>query len=895
MAKSKSKYEIEKFLRDNKRNGDFTHTALPNPPENFAGSYTISDDKYNKFLDLYHNSVFVNKNNAYLTERHLDYSPILIDLDFRFSPDKKKRQYDDNFITTFLEIYLEYIEEIININNIELFILEKNKPKFVKDKNLVKDGIHIMIPDIVTFPRIQYILRYRVIHDERVQELFDSINITNDIQDIIDICVIEKNNWQLYGSRKPNCEAYEVTKLYSYKNNTLQKIKNNYTDRILLDKLSIRNIDKNSINTINEDAFESLDKDYDTMPGNFKMKKKTKLVKTTPKKKRDPSIPIENCYSIKELETIVKLVDILDKSRAESHDSWIRVGWCLHNIDERLLQSWINFSEKSEKCEIKGIDHGRSKERCEYLWDNMESNGLGVGTLYMWAKEDNYGKYKELTVNNLRKLLLKSLSSAHNDIAKVLHSLYKDEFIYGKSKCWYQFRNHRWIRINDGINLRLKISNELVNEYLKFNIEIGTKAQQIEDDDAEKELLLERMKKISSIILKLKANSFKKNIMEEIIELFYNEKFEELLDTNTHLICFNNGVYDLDSALFRKGIPEDYISFNTNTDYIEYDSSDDIIQDVNNFVQQVIPNKPVREYLLTLLSSFLDGKISEEKFHIWTGSGGNGKSKLIELFQNGFGDYCTVLPCSLITQKRGRSEACNPALTNSKGKRFACFQEPDSKDRINVALMKELTGGDKITTRGLYKDQETFKPQFKPVLTCNNLPKPDDNDEGTWRRIRLVQFLSKFRDKPDPNKPDEFMIDKNLAEKLYIWAEPFMYILLEYYKIYKAEGLYEPEDIMINTQLYRNDSDDFALFFNEKIEIIENFNGESIHIDEAYYIFKEWFSLSYGNSKCPSRKELKQNMIKKYGNSDKDGNIFKALVWKTSSESHSEPDLALDI
>ena len=76
----------------------------------------------------------------------------------------------------------------------------------------------------------------------------------------------------------------------------------------------------------------------------------------------------------------------------------------------------------------------------------------------------------------------------------------------------------------------------------------------------------------------------------------------------------------------------------------------------------------------------------------------------------------------LITQKRGRAEGATPALAATQGKRFACLQEPEGDETINVGLMKELTGGDTIIARKMYAEPAEFKPQFKMLLTCNILP-----------------------------------------------------------------------------------------------------------------------------------------------------------------------------
>lgn len=870
-----SEKSLNYFLKNNKRKKDqlYTHTALPNfdsIPQKFAGSYTINSENYSEFLKKYYKSVFENKNVAHLTEKHLDWSPVLIDLDFRFPYNKQDRQYNESFIEQFLEIYISLATDILDVSEAEIFVLEKKFPKPNKEKNLVKDGIHIMIPDIVTYPRTQYVLRHRLINDQRTIDLFKELGSTNSIDDIVDLCVIEKNNWQMYGSMKPNNEAYLVTKIYDLDLNPIDVKK--YSNFELLEKLSLRNKPKSSIVDVLEDACESVDKEYELL-GTKHKNKKTRIKK--PKKKRSKKLQ-KTLGDDKELKKIKSMVEILNPNRANSYDSWIKLGWCLHNIDYDLLDSWIKFSKNSSKFG-EGI--------CEDEWENMDNEGLGKGTLYMWAKEDNPQKFKEITKNDLRKLMYTSLSMTHHDIAKVIFEMNKDQFKYSKNKSWYQFKNHRWHEINDGIHLRKKFSSQVLNEYLSWNRELTLKAEELDDDDIQREIIINQLKKIGDLQVKLKTTSFKKTLMEECTEFFYDDMIEELLDSNLDLICFENGVYDLQNNLFRDGIPEDYISFCTNIHYEEFEGTDEYLGQINTFLQQILPNKDIREYVVTLLSSFLDGHITQEKFPIWTGTGGNGKSKLIELFTKAFGEYTKVLPIALLTQKRARSEAANPDLVDAKGRRFCYFQEPDNGERINIGLMKELTGGDKIKGRTLFKLPIEFKPQFKLALLCNDLPEMPGNDDGTWRRVRVVRFKSKFREFPDPKDPYEFKIDTSLPDKFDNWAEPFMYMLLQYYKKYKQNGLFEPPEVKMETQNYKNESDTFSLFFSECIEYKD---GHEIKLQEAFNKFKTWYSQTIGSGKTPSRKEFQTNMIAKYGKGEKNGNLFKGIEWVPEQDDPNE-------
>ncbi len=195
--------------------------------------------------------------------------------------------------------------------------------------------------------------------------------------------------------------------------------------------------------------------------------------------------------------------------------------------------------------------------------------------------------------------------------------------------------------------------------------------------------------------------------------------------------------------------------------------------------------------------------------------------------------------------------------------------------------MKELTGGDKIMARALHQEPFEFKPKFKMVLTCNELPNVSANDRGTWRRIRVVEFISKFTENPSEDPNDyEYPIDDQLSEKLEQWPEAFMYILLEQHKLFKKFGVKEPKEVTVQTAEYENDSDVFKQFFHNKIVVLDEYDGKGLSLDEAFTYFSTWFKQSCSNLKCPTRKDLKSNMIKQYGKCEGTKSLWKGITYK---------------
>lgn len=843
---------------------DFTHTSFLRP----RSSLYVPASFRHEFTDAYCEAMRRGE-DLYLTERHRVIGPVLIDLDFRLpspSPSTNEqgiavpptRSYTEEHIRKFAACICRCVSHYVAAPKpFEIFVLEKSRPTTDSKTGLVKDGIHFVVPDIVTRPVAQYIIRETLLHDREFVDGIASLRPVNDIQDVVDKAVIENANWMMYGSKKPGSEPYIVTHVYAYRPSVTPDTRDDKLTAVpvlargehwrYVDRLSIRN--KFTESPLRPDTRHQIDAAQSSQ--DEKQRKKAairRVLASEPNERQNTS----DCY-----ETVKKIVHILNPARKENYNDWIRLGWCLRNIDHRLVDVWEEFSRSSDKY-VEG--------ECHSLWRIMQRGGLGMGTLHMWAKNDNPEAYREIVRNDLFDLIQKSMSGTHHDVARVVHHMYKYEYACSNIKRgeWYEFRDHRWVPCDSVHTLRIKISTEVFREYIKVCAFHNQAVMREDADESEQAMHADKSAKLSKLAMQLKVRPFKENVVKECCELFYQERFEELLDSNPGLLAFNNGVYDLDNFEFREGRPDDFVSFCTNIDYIPFDKDHECVRDLQEFWRRVHPNDNIRRYVLTLLASFLSGHTHEERFHIWTGTGSNGKSKVIELYEMILGDYGCKLPVTLLTGKRAASNAASSEVARAKGKRFACLQEPSEDEKLNVGLMKELSGGDTIVTRALFKDPIQFKPMFKMLLLCNHLPNVPSDDGGTWRRIRLVEFASKFV--PNPTKENEFPMDIQIGQKFKQWAPHFMSMLIEIYKETANAPIFEPAEVLACTREYQKNNDYYADFVDTCIERV---NDTSVYltIQDILHEFKDWIHNDNIPIKPPQKKEVHSYMLKHLGKS----------------------------
>jgi P4 family phage/plasmid primase-like protien len=802
------------------------------------GRFNVPIDAYPEFYDRYATHVAAG-NHISMTERHLRTAPVLIDLDLKFDNDgdddagPPRRRYTPEHIDDLVALLVQSVFCVFDTQGHEfrVYVMEKPAPTRRED-GTVKDGVHIVIPDIVSIPEAQIVLRKQLLENPDTAELFNGqMGATNDPGDIIDEAVIERNGWMMYGSAKPGSAAYVVTRVFSAHIDEDDNIDVGEDDlgdpdvRQLVETLSITN--KFAETAIKDTAAAAVEDIVATRMDAERRRYERASTQATVNRSNG---------TYDDLDEVRALIALLSHDRAKEYRQWIMLGWCLRNLDHRLLDDWIAFSKNSVKYK---------EGECERLWNYMREHGLGIGTLHMWAREDDpagYSAFRERDLRGIVERIVRVPPFTTYDMALVVKRMYDEQFVCSDiaNNEWWHFRMHRWARCDKAYNLIMLMSqsNGVRGEFERVTAEYQRRIGEAEDEGQRKmwETYVASGRKLVAL---LKNIAPKKSVLEECKNLFFDPEFLSALNGSTHLLGFENGVYDLETHEFRVGRPDDRISYRTKLNYVEYDPSDPAIaaiaDEIDAFLAQVLPKTDIREYVLNTLASFLCGRVKQERFHIWTGEGSNGKSKLIELFEACLNDYACKLPITLLTQKRAQSNAATSEVARTQGRRFAVLQEPSEDERLNVGLMKELTGGDVIQARSLFKEPIEFKPQFSMVLTCNHLPSVPSDDGGTWRRIRVVPFTSRFVATPDPARPNEFAMDLDLSLKFNSWKEVFMGMLIQRLRLIPAGGFTEPAAVDAFTAKYRNRNNLVAKW---AAQCLEQREGSWVSYNELFTDFK---------------------------------------------------------
>jgi P4 family phage/plasmid primase-like protien len=839
-----------------------------------------------------------------------DLHPLVLDIDIKYNDNITQHQYTQatiDKIVAFLRLNISdllHLEEDNRLN--EVWIMEKDKPYPCSVKNYSsKDGLHIAFPNIIikksTYRKIVNILTDQGV----IESIFnETCAITPSNDDLLDGCF---SGWQPYGCSKLNESPYILTTVYQLNDEKqLKKIDDELFQESYTNSLKIAK-KLTMIGHINEsitytDALQNQLKPNSTSNSNNSNIMGNNDIYGGANVYYVDHNDVINPYELVdkyEKQLVIGLVKCLSPERSSEYSKWLAIGMCLHNINSENLDLWCEFSRQ---------DPSYSRNTCEQKWKSFNNHGgekIGIGSLRYWAKHDGGDKFYELMKEYLAEKIERSIShgpDAHHLIALVISKFLEDQYIcVDINDDWYYFNGVRWKKTMKANKLKRAIHDDIHKIYSEYGKKYLDKCNKEEEGTTQYKIYYENYDKCLSFQKKLYQENYVNTIIGALKHIFYKENIMEEFDTDCSLIGFENGVYDLKNHLFREGRPEDYITLSTkvtlpingparpgedsekyrrrsipdcsipldklNTRVQEMMNFQALMDDMRAFLTQIIPDEELRDYAVRFCATCLSGENREESFNIWTGSGGNGKSKFVELNQLALGEYACNLPVSLLTQKRKASGAASPEMARTRGKRFVFMQEPDVNEVLNVGEMKEITGNDKIQARGLYKEPFEFVPQFKLLLMCNQLPKIPSNDDGTWRRLKAVPFVSRF---VKPDKVDIRLnyhpIDNQLKKKLPYWIIPFTMILLKEWKEYDKNGIYVPRAVTAKTSDYRNSNDMVGKWIDTFCEEADNIsegvsNYAPSHGVDLWSEFEEWCKNELQEKIYPSKTEFLESLI----------------------------------
>jgi len=872
-----------------------THTRIGNKDlKIYGGSYNVNDEDNETFLSRYYKKVFENGNEEYLTEKQLiEDGPIPIDIDLRYKPTVTKKKHSVEHIVDLVMCYADKIDELLDIPEdaeVDVYVMEKSTVNQLKDKT--KDGIHIIF-GISMHKGLQVMLRNRVIPE--LANMWGDLPIINTWNEVVDEGIAKGQvNWQVYGSKKPGNKAYLITQHYTltYSDNEWNFEENDMTafnTQKHLPKMSVRctSHPKFPMKESLKDTFEVACKSLGRQKPKLVMKKSTTNME---------NIAFDKINNMEKLDSMIEewMDDIshLDYKIKETHQyavclpeeyyapgsytKWLRVGWALANTSQKMFLTWLKISAQSTEFDWNDVPDMYTMWRG---FDFNNKNGLTHRSIMYWCKNDAREKYDKIHKESIDNFIDQTVNTVTEfDLGQVLFYIYKATFVCTsiKHNHWYEYRSTRWVENESGNTLYMHISRTMHDQYVQRTVEITNQLQLIDQGTDRYHQLQKKAAKLAEVSILLKRSSWKKNIMKEAAHLFYDGDFLEKLDQNPYLLGCNNYVIDFTNKTYRIGQPDDYIEKSTKIDYILLDqiAHAKIIKSINNFMEQLFPNPNLRQYMWEHLASTLIGKNISQTFNMYMGNGANGKSILVKLMEGVLGEYQGKVPISLITQERPNIGTCSSEIAQLKGLRYAVMQEPRKGTCINEGIMKELTGGDPIMANPKHKEPITFCPQMQLAVTANVELGIKSNDDGTWRRIRKIDFESKFVDNPYGDEfkypkeecPYQYQRDNKIEERFAEWGPIFLSMLVEI--AYEKQGVVNDcEEVLASSKEYREGQDVLTLFAKDKI--LKKKDGK-VKKFELYETFKGWYIPQYGRG-VPKSREIYEYMDKRFGRFRKGG------------------------
>ena len=299
----------------------------------------------------------------------------------------------------------------------------------------------------------------------------------------------------------------------------------------------------------------------------------------------------------------------------------------------------------------------------------------------------------------------------------------------------------------------------------------------------------------------------------------------EVFDHDPWLMTVANGTLDLRTGELREHNANDLITRYSSVEY-DPDASSELWESyLEGFTKG---NRELADFLQMAAGYTATGLTQEDRLIFLHGPAATGKTTFIEALKAAYGSYAMTADFETFLKRRDVGGP-RPDIARLAGARFVSSVEVESGKALAEGLVKQMTGGDKVTARFLYGKEFEFTPTHKLWLVANDAPKVSDEDDGLWRRILRVPC-----DAVVPPEKRDPLLKQRLKDPIESGPAILKWVVEGAIKWRNAGRLFIPEVIEAATRDYRESQDPMTDFLAESAELDPTYRVEFADLWQAY-------------------------------------------------------------
>jgi len=489
-----------------------------------------------------------------------------------------------------------------------------------------------------------------------------------------------------------------------------------------------------------------------------------------------------------------------------NYEYWLKIcGWCVSHISKtefldyvdpnwrtQAEEMWNNLSQYTEKCPI-------------YLLEKL-------------VKKENPDYYRNWRIEHKQYLKIKVLDKGSNDVAKFISKKLIMNLVY----C-----NDTWIMFDASTSLwrSVKRPDAIVISHIQREIDEARECLLYVKNKLENEEERSKLAKLEKDYMNhykgVSSGSYCSQLLKYLTEYLYDANFMSKLDNYKYKIVFKDGILDLKTLEFRKGIlQEDFITKTIPFNYQKPKEED--IDFVKLQLKKICNwNEAHLDYYLSTLGYAMTGDSNKEQmfYYLRGQTAENGKSLIFESLENIMPNYVSKGTSNILD----KGVDLKKEIPTWKGLLILWINELSTKVKDEDLVKSLCDGTDYKFGKNYATECEKVRIGFKLFAVSNNSINVK-GDEGIKRRFKLAQFNSQFKqgNEEDNFETLQFKRDKELGDKLCNqYRDALIYLIFQYSNYYYNEKALKPYPNEWNEQAQENmeDNDKFKSWFDMNIVI----------------------------------------------------------------------------